>query len=119
MELLLAVAEDSATLRSDMSAVYGVGGESDATDIALFFCYGHHRKAALATGAQCKHCIPLVGSSSLPQCVAPSGITLPGKPQIGKPRVRAEPGEPKALTRSSPCACAWTRPQFGLCMRCR
>ena len=37
MELLLAVAEDSATLRSDMSAVYGVGGESDATDIALFF----------------------------------------------------------------------------------
>lgn len=50
MELLLAVAEDSATLRSDMSAVYGVGGESDATDIALFFCYGHHRKAALATG---------------------------------------------------------------------
>ena len=26
MELLLAVAEDSATLRSDMSAVYGVGG---------------------------------------------------------------------------------------------
>ena len=60
MELLLAVAEDSATLRSDMSAVYGVGGESDATDIALFFCYGHHRKAALATRAQCKHCIPLV-----------------------------------------------------------
>ena len=103
MELLLAVAEDSATLRSDMSAVYGVGGESDATDIALFFCYGHHRKAALATRAQCKHCIPLVGSSSLPQCVAPSGITLPGKP-----RVRAEPGEPKALTRSSPCASAWT-----------
>ena len=43
MELLLAVAEDSATLRSDMSAVYGVGGESDATDIALFFCYGHPR----------------------------------------------------------------------------
>ena len=42
MELLLAVAEDCATLRSDMSAVYGVGGESDATDIALFFgnrCY--------------------------------------------------------------------------------
>ena len=37
MELLLAVAEDSATLRSDMSAVYGVGGESDPTDIALFF----------------------------------------------------------------------------------
>ena len=37
MELLLAVTEDSATLRSDMSAVYGVGGESDATDIALFF----------------------------------------------------------------------------------
>ena len=37
MELLLAVAEDSATLRSDMSAVYGVGGESDATDNALFF----------------------------------------------------------------------------------
>ena len=36
MELLLAVAEDCATLRSDMSAVYGVGGESDATDIALF-----------------------------------------------------------------------------------
>lgn len=35
MELLLAVAEDSATLRSDMNAVYGVGGESDATDIAL------------------------------------------------------------------------------------
>ena len=55
MELLLAIAEDSATLRSDMSAVYGVGGESDATDIDLFFCYGHHRKAALATGAQCKH----------------------------------------------------------------
>ena len=53
-----------------MSAVYGVGGESDATDIALFFCYGHHRKAALATRAQCKHCIPLVGPSSLPQCVA-------------------------------------------------
>ena len=74
MELLLAVAEDSATLRSDMSAVYGVGGESAATDIALFFCYGHHRKAALATGAQCKHCIPLVGSSSLPQCVVPSSI---------------------------------------------
>ena len=108
MELLLAVAEDSATLRSDMSAVYGVGGESDATDIALFFCYGHHRKAALATRAQCKHCIPLVGSSSLPQFVAPSGITLPGKPQSGKPWVRAEPGEPKALTRSSPCASAWT-----------
>ena len=107
MELLLAVAEDSATLRSDMSAVYGVGGESDATDIALFF-YGHHCKAALATRAQCKHCIPLVGSSSLPQCVAPSGITLPGKPQSGKPRVRAEPGEPKAPTRSSPCASAWT-----------
>ena len=69
MELLLAVAEDSATLRSDMSAVYGVGGESDATDIALFFCYGHHRKAALATRAQCKHCIPLVGSSSLPTII--------------------------------------------------
>ena len=77
MELLLAVAEDGATLRSDMSAVYGVGGESDATDIALLFSYGNHRKAALATRAQCKHCIPLVGSSSLPQCVAPSGITLP------------------------------------------
>lgn len=37
MELLLAVTEDSATLRSDMSAVYGVGGESDAIDIALSF----------------------------------------------------------------------------------
>ena len=37
MELLLAVAEDSATLRSNMSAVYGGGGESDATDITLFF----------------------------------------------------------------------------------
>ena len=68
--MLLAVTEDSATLRSDMSAVYGVGGESDATDIALsFFC-----------------------------CVAPSRITLPGKPQSEKPRVRAEPGEPKALS---------------------
>ena len=42
MKLLLAVTEDSATLRSDMSAVYGVGGESDATDIALFFVALHH-----------------------------------------------------------------------------
>ena len=40
--MLLAVTEDSATLRSDMSAVYGVGGESDATDIALFFVALHH-----------------------------------------------------------------------------
>ena len=81
-----------------MSAVYWVGGESDATDIALSFSYGHHRKAALATRAQCKHCIPLVGPSSLPKCAAPSRITLPGKPQSEKPRVRAEPGEPKALS---------------------
>jgi hypothetical protein len=29
-------------LDSDMSAVYGVGGESDATDIALFFVVLHH-----------------------------------------------------------------------------
>ena len=36
MELLLAVAEDGATLRSDMSAVYGVGGESDATSLSFF-----------------------------------------------------------------------------------
>ena len=62
-----------------MSAVYGVGVESDATDIALFL-----------------------------YCVAPSRITLHGKPQSDKPRVRAEPGEPKALTRLSPCASAWT-----------
>lgn len=61
-----------------MSAVYGVGGESDATDIALFFC-----------------------------CAAPSRTTLPGKPQSDKPRVRAAPGEPKALIRSDPCAFAW------------
>ena len=40
--MLLAVTEDSATLRSDMSAVYGVGGESDAIDIALFFVALHH-----------------------------------------------------------------------------
>ena len=40
--MLLAVTEDSAALRSDMSAVYGVGGESDATDIALFFVALHH-----------------------------------------------------------------------------
>jgi hypothetical protein len=78
MKLLLAVAEDSATLRSDMSAAYGVGGESDATDIALFL-----------------------------YCAALSRITLPGKPQSDKPRVRAEPGEPKALTRSGPYAFAW------------
>lgn len=50
-----------------MSAAYGVGGESDATDIALFL-----------------------------YCAALSRITLPGKPQSDKPRVRAEPGEPKA-----------------------
>lgn len=67
MKLLLAVTEDSATLRSDMSAVYGVGVESDATDIALFL-----------------------------YCAAPSRITLHGKPQSDKPRARAEPGEPKA-----------------------
>lgn len=52
-----------------MSAAYGFGGESDATNIALFF-----------------------------NCAAPSRITLPGKPQSEKPRVRAEPGEPKALS---------------------
>ena len=37
MELLLAVAEDSATLRSDMSAVYGVWQESDVVSVALSF----------------------------------------------------------------------------------
>lgn len=49
-----------------MSAVYGVGGESDTTT-SLSFC-----------------------------CAAPFRITLPGKPQSEKPRVRAEPDEPKA-----------------------
>jgi len=46
--LLLAVTEDSATLRSDMSAVYGVGGESDAIDIALLFFISLHHPASLA-----------------------------------------------------------------------
>ena len=36
MKLLLAVAEDSATLRSDMSAAYGIWRESDVVIIALF-----------------------------------------------------------------------------------
>ena len=63
-----------------MSAVYGAGGESDAIDIALFL-----------------------------YCIALSRITLPGKPKGDKPQVRAEPGEPKALTRSVPCASAWIR----------
>ena len=36
MKLRLAVTEDSATLRSNTSAVYEVGWESDAIDIALF-----------------------------------------------------------------------------------
>nr|DAN92827.1 MAG TPA: hypothetical protein [Caudoviricetes sp.] len=35
-KIALAVTEDSATLRSDMSAVYGVGGESDATTSLSF-----------------------------------------------------------------------------------
>ena len=61
-----------------MSAVYGVGVESDATDIALIL-----------------------------YCVAPSRITLHGKPQSDKPRVRAEPGEAKALTPSVPYVYAW------------
>ena len=39
MNVLLAISEDSATLRSDMSAVYGVWQESDVVSIALFFCY--------------------------------------------------------------------------------
>ena len=39
--MLLTVTEDSATLRSDMSAVYGVCGESDANHIALFFALHH------------------------------------------------------------------------------
>ena len=38
INLLLAISEDSATLRSDMSAVYGVWQESDVVSIALFFC---------------------------------------------------------------------------------
>ena len=38
MNVLLAISEDSATLRSDMSAVYGVWQESDVVSIALFFC---------------------------------------------------------------------------------
>ena len=38
MDVLLAISEDSATLRSDMSAVYGVWQESDVVSIALFFC---------------------------------------------------------------------------------
>ena len=46
--MLLAVTEDSATLRSDMSAVYGVGGESDATDIALSFFIALHHPASLS-----------------------------------------------------------------------
>lgn len=37
MNVLLAISEDSATLRSDMSAVYGVWQESDVVSIALFF----------------------------------------------------------------------------------
>ena len=37
INLLLAISEDSATLRSDMSAVYGVWQESDVVSIALFF----------------------------------------------------------------------------------
>ena len=38
LNVLLAISEDSATLRSDMSAVYGVWQESDVVSIALFFC---------------------------------------------------------------------------------
>ena len=36
INLLLAISEDSATLRSDMSTVYGVWQESDVVSIALF-----------------------------------------------------------------------------------
>ena len=37
MNVLLAISEDSATLRSDTSAVYGVWQERDVVSIALFF----------------------------------------------------------------------------------
>lgn len=37
VNLLLAISEDSATLRSDMSAAYGVWQERDVVSIALFF----------------------------------------------------------------------------------
>ena len=105
MELLLAVAEDSATLRSDMSAVYGVGGESDATSLS-FLRPLPQGGAGYAGAMQALHPASQVFVPPSMRCTI--RITLPGKPQSGKPRVRAEPGEPKALTRSSPCASAWT-----------
>jgi len=55
MKLLLTVTEDSATLRSDMSAVYEVGWESDATDIALFFLALHHPVSLILENPKAKN----------------------------------------------------------------